>query len=196
MKGLMRQNDVYNMATRECKRKFQYMAVFDADEFLFIRKNNSADVYEFMRAFMKEHPNAGGLGANWLVFGSNGHKTKPAGGVLENYTMCAEKNFYSNHYIKTICDPSKVLYWADAHYCVYRKGFYNLDENGQKIIHSLTKEVNFAKIRVNHYFSKSREEWIKKRERGMVAYIGKIDLSSFEYHDQNIIHDDEILSRA
>ena len=149
---------------------------------------------------MNEHPNAGGIGVNWLVFGSNGHESKPEGGVLENFTRCAEKDFSSNHYIKTICDPMKVLSVFDAHTLLYYKNFRNLDENGNPIGQivnlSLTKSVNFDKIRINHYFTKSKQEFMQKRARGR-AYNGGIrPIENFYDHDRNEVLDIEILSHT
>ncbi|MBQ7665183.1 MAG: hypothetical protein IJS42_00545 [Synergistaceae bacterium] len=143
---------------------------------------------------MKSHPNAGGLGVNWLIFGSSGYKTKPEGGVLENYTMCAEKNFRPNYHIKTICDPLKVLCLVNPHFAIYRRGFHTLTENGEIVEGYLTRTVSFEKIRINHYFSKSKEEFMEKRERG-TGLATKRPIDDFYGHDQNVICDTEILSR-
>ena len=143
---------------------------------------------------MNSHPNAGGLGVNWLIFGSSGHDSKPEGGVLENYTRCAEKNFYANHHIKTICDPMKVLSAASAHFSLYFSKFYNLDENGNIVTNALTQEVHFEKIRINHYFCKSKEEYIKKRNRGMADNNSLRPMKDFINHDRNECEDTEILN--
>lgn len=108
----LRQRDAYNKALHDYGRRFRYLGIIDADEFLFVR--NSADggvgnLYSFVDKFMASHPNAGGLAVNWCIFGSNGHKTKPDGGVLENYTKRAQDNFSAHEVIKTICDPAKVF---------------------------------------------------------------------------------------
>ena len=143
---------------------------------------------------MKAHPKAGGISINWLIFGSNGHVTKPEGGVLENYTMCARKDFGVNHITKTITDPMRILS-ASGHTSVYRRGFYNLDENGN-IVHGRlsTKAVNFEQIRINHYFTKSLEEYKAKIARGKADQPDLRTMRDFTTHDQNVIHDTEILS--
>ena len=151
-------------------------------------------LYSFIDDFMNSHPNAGGLGVNWLIFGSSGHDSKPEGGVLENYTRCAEKNFYANHHIKTMCDPMKVLSAASAHFSLYFSKFYNLDENGNIVTNALTQEVHFEKIRINHYFCKSKEEYIKKRNRGMADNNSLRPMKDFINHDRNECEDTEILN--
>ena len=199
IKGKRRQLDAYNMAVHDYGRKFRYMAVIDADEFVYVRDENYREkgfnLYEFVDDFMKSHENAGGIAINWCIFGSNGHITKPEGNVLENYTMCSEKDFSPNLFIKTICDPLKVRYYGDPHFPVYLKGFYNLGEDGEIVRISVSKKVNVSKIRINHYFTKSREEYTLKKNRGKADRDDLRTMEDFYGHDQNIIHDTEILSR-
>lgn len=191
--GKMRQYDAYNIAINKYKNKFRYIAVLDCDEFLFCLEPGR-NLYEFIDEFMRAHPNAGGLGVNWLIFGSSGHETKPEGGVLKNFVMCAEKNFEPNHHIKTICDPQKVFSYNHPHFPAYFKGYYNFDENGKIISEAMTDSVSFNKIRINHYFGKSKEEYIQKRNRGMADNNNLRPMDDFYNHDQNIIKDTEILS--
>ena len=152
----------------------------------------------FMDDFMAAHPNAGGLGINWLIFGSSHHEKRPAGGVIENFTMCAEKNFYPNHFTKIICDPTRIL-TQSVHDATCRKGYYILNENGG-ISNWPTKEVLFDKIRINHYFCKSKEEYIAiKQARGDVFFgisSKNTTLNVFNSHDRNEVIDTEILSHV
>ena len=156
-----------------------------------------SNLYEFVDEFMTSHPNAGGLAVNWCIFGSSGHITKPEGGVLENYTMRAEDDFPANQHIKTICDPTKVFFYGHVHFPTYRRGFHNLDEDGRIVRGPITEQVHFSKIRVNHYFSKSLEEYQEKRIRGMADHLsGMRPMSDFTDHDRNEVHDTEILSHV
>ena len=196
-KGKLPQMEAYNAAMAEYGRKFKYIGVIDADEFLFVRAKlggGGNNLFDFVDKFMNEHKNAGGIGVNWLIFGSRHFEKKPDGGVLKNFTMCAEKDFIANHHIKTICDPLKVLAWWNPHFPIYRKGFQNLDENGEPVEGPFTKEVHFEKIRINHYYSKSKEEFIAKKDKGNAVGIAIRAMSDFIAHDQNVIKDTEILT--
>ena len=201
IKGRCRQCDAYNMAINDYGRKFKYMAFLDADEFLFIRNNTIGvgggyNLYEFIDGLIASHKNAGGIGVNWCIFGSAGHITKPEGGVLENYTMRSENDFRANFHIKTICDPMRVFHYGHCHFPTYRRGFYSIDENGGIVRGPFTSKVSFRLIRINHYFTKSKEEYKAKRQRGMADNLGIRPMSDFDDHDRNEIHDTEILSRA
>ena len=197
IKGKCRQNDAYNMALDKYGESFKYMGFVDADEFVFVRNitggGGVGSLYSFVDEFMTAHPNAGGLAINWCMFGSNGHKKRPAGGVLENFTRRAEDNFSCNRHVKTICDPTKTLSGTN-HNPVYYKDFYSLNENGDIVYSAFSEEVSFSKVRINHYFDKSREEFlIKKDVRGDVNNWIRT-MRDFEAYDQNVIHDTEILS--
>ena len=193
IRGRMRQTDAYNMALHECRRKFRYMAILDADEFLFMLKDTD-NLYEFVDNFMKSHKNAGGLAVNWCIFGSGGHITKPEGGLLENYTMRAEDDFPVNLHIKTICDTVRTMCFNHVHYPIYRRGFYNFDEESNIVPGAFTERVRLKRIRINHYFTKSREEFMAKRARGMADNLGIRSVDDFAHHDKNIVVDREILS--
>ena len=192
--GKIRQTDAYNHAVYNYKKKFKYFAIIDADEFLFTPDNaEPGALYKFVDDFMNKHKNAGGIGANWLVFGSSGHETKPAGGVLENYTRCAEKDFGAHHLIKTICDPLKV-FACSVHFCVYYGGFYTLSENGEIVNRAESQTINFDKIRINHYFMKSKQEFVQKIMRGMADNKVIRNIQDFYCMDRNEALDTEILS--
>ena len=199
LRGRRRQLDAYNIALNKYRHRFKYMGFIDADEFVFVRNNpyrgGGYNLYEFVDGFMKAYPHAGCLRINWLIFGSNHREKRPEGGVLENYTMCAEKDFPPNHFTKLIGDPAKLV-MTHVHAALCRKNYYELDENGE-ITRGQPKEVHFDKIRINHYFCKSKEEYITiKTQRGDGFFGQQIkDMNSFNYHDQNIYTNTEILSR-
>ena len=164
---------------------------------MFVRNNpyGGHNLYEFIDGFMKTFPNAGGILINWLNFGSSHHEKRPEGGVLENFTMCAAKDFPVNQLTKFIGDPAKLLAMV-VHNAVCRKNYYSLDEDGKIFAGRLgTKDVKFEKIRINHYFTKSREEFITKKDRGRADMLSIRDLKEFDDRDQNVCTDTEILSR-
>lgn len=144
---------------------------------------------------MTSHKNAGGIAVNILTFGSNGHITKPKGGVLENYTRCATSSWGGNYSIKTICDPLKT-YFASTHHCLYYRGFFSLNEDGGIVRGTIAKEIHFSKIRINHYFTKSKEEYYAKRNRGKADRLDIRPMSDFDSYDRNECSDTEILSLA
>ena len=59
---------------------------------------------------------------NWMMFDSNGHKQRPAGGVLKNYHRCEPSTL-----VKTIVKPKYVTGVYNAHRFVYRYGYHPID---------------------------------------------------------------------
>lgn len=145
---------------------------------------------------MAAHSNAGGIGINGLIFGSSHHETKPAGGILENFTTCSGKDFGYNRFLKTISDPVRAL----AHFVhspVFRRGYDLVNENGETLTSMETqicRDLHTDKIRFNHYFTKSKEEFIAKRNRGKADRFDIRPMSEFDIFDRNECTDTEILS--
>ena len=82
-----------------------------------------------------------------------------------------------------------------VHSIFCRRGFDLLNENGD-ILDGSQREVHFDKIRINHYFCKSLEEYTTiKMGRGDVFW-GELQkkIPAFHAHDRNEFTDTEILS--
>jgi hypothetical protein len=141
-----------------------WLAFIDIDEFLFSPK---AKLLPDVLADYADHP---AVGVNWVMFGSAGHKQKPAGGVLENYLRhgqldggvtylhlrLPDGSYRSeNSHIKSIVRPSKVVGCPNAHYMAYANDARAVDENGQPIEGPFSAKVSVENLRINHYWSAS-----------------------------------------
>lgn len=174
--GRAMQLPAYNDALEKHRYDTKYMAFIDADEFLF-SCDKEKNVVDQVRNIFKENPSAGGIAVNWRMFGSSGFISKPKGGVLDSFLYRAKENGRGNNCIKTITNPRRVYSYDHVHYPIYLFGFYSVDENGNKVNGWSHPQNNIHKLRINHYFTKSKEEWIKRRR------LGKAD---FEDRDQVI----------
>ena len=150
---------------------------------------------------------AASLGIHWQIFGSNGHKTADySRGVLERFTRRAPKDSMgsstargiatnANCWIKNVVNPRKINFFDDPHTINYFEGFYTVDENLNLCRNSFPRPIFADKIVINHYYTKSREEYAKKNRRGDVVKVEsyKYHESAFEMHDRNEEFDDGIL---
>lgn len=181
-----------------------WLGFIDVDEFLF---SPNAQLLPDVLAEYADHP---AVGVNWVMFGSSGHKQKPAGGVLENYLRRGELESgvpythlrrpdgsyrSENAHIKSIVQPSKVEACTNPHYMQYANGARAVDENGQPIDGPFTAKVSVNKLRINHYWSKSEEECRIKFNRGFADGSGARDWNEFLLHEAilNTVHDDTAL---
>lgn len=186
--GSIRQLDAYNIALRMYGKQYRYMAFLDCDEFMYGGKS----LYDTIDELFQKHTDMGGLGVNWLHFGSAGHETHPDSSVIENYQWRAEEDFYYNYVIKTVAVSTRVLAFASPHYPIYRRGYAGYDELGRKTIATRTKTVSTQYIRINHYFTKSKEDWVEKVKKGRADIPKPREMSRFEQYDRNEVFDDRL----
>ena len=167
------------------KNETKYMGFIDADEFVFpVIDENLIDVID---PTINEY-NASGIGINWRMYGSNNNINRVEGLIIENYKQRALDSFDPNKHVKTICNPRNVLFFRTPHNPIYFKG-NNIDENGKIITGPFNYNGTCNKLRINHYFTKSVEEYVIKMNRGRADSYRKRDMSDFYRHDKNDIYD-------
>ena len=66
---------------------------------------------------------------------------------------------------------------------------YNIDENGSKIEGPFNCNNSCTKLCINHYFTKSKEDYLFKMKRGRADSFKMRDISDFYKHDKNDIYD-------
>ena len=189
--GVAHQMDVYNAALEIARKNEEYLLFLDADEFVFLQ-NNSANLLESVQKIFRKDSHIGGIAINWLVFGSANHKEKPKGLVTQNYFFRSKEDFEFNVHVKTICDPRKVAGVLNPHYPEYLFRYYAVDQRFNKVFGAFNRGGINQDIRINHYFTKSREEFILKRNRGMADSNRVRDPKEFEIHDKNDVYDDSM----
>ena len=196
IKGRARQLDAYNDAIRKYAERTKYMAFIDLDEFL-VLEDETSTLKETIDSIMSKDRRAGGIAVNWCMYGSSGHQTKPNGLVIENFLYRGTPDRRGNDCIKTIANPRIVEKYQHVHYPTYKAGFYNIDELGKRVDGwSNPRSGNTKRIRINHYFTKSKEEWIERRSHGKADTADKNDkrtLDEFYEHDKNDVYDDILL---
>src|SRR5207247_1333277 len=140
----------------------RWIAFLDADEFLFSPTGKS------LPAVLSDYEEWPGVGANWATFGTSGHRIKPSGLVIENYTV--RLNSRLDRLIKSIVDPTRTTRCLGPHGFAYLNGSA-VDENRYPIGGGATTYVSSSRLRVNHYLSKSEEEF-RSKLASREAYTG------------------------
>jgi len=115
--------------------------------------------------FLKDYEQFGGVAVAWEEFGFNGHKTRPEGLLIENYTQTCKD---LGHHIKTIVQPEFALGFAgNPHNFVYEQGRYTVTENLTRVdgAHIMT-DYSYQKIKAHHYNTLSEEEFNRKMNKG------------------------------
>lgn len=192
--GRYRQYDAYNDAINRYGHLAKYMAFIDCDEFM-MSVDPDRSLLEIIESAFRKDGNAGGLGINWCIYGSSGYVTKPEGGlVMENFTHHSHINYERNYTIKSIVKPYCVLGFSHPHYPKYKPGFYCIDFNGEIIPYWRNEISEYIGIRLNHYYCKSKEEYVKRISLGRCDMPGIKPMDNFYKDDRNEVQDDVMLS--
>ena len=189
--GRGRQIEAYNDAIKRFKNETKYMAFIDCDEFL-VPENSEMTLIDTIEMIMKKDIHSGGIAVNWRMYGSSGYENKPEGGVLENFLYRGDCNARGNDCVKTIANPRLIKKYAHPHYPCYYLGYYNINEKGKRVKRWSNDCGETELIRINHYFTKSKEEWIKRRNQGQADRKNKNDvrtIDEFYEHDHNQVYD-------
>lgn len=172
--GTAMQYAAYNDAVKRFKFQSRYIAFIDGDEFIYPKTNRS--VIEVVDEILSDKENVAALGINWQCFGSNGQeKADYTRGVLERFTRRAPDNWTfinadnirdGNIWLKSIVNPRRIDYFADPHNAHYFGGFKVVNANGTQILNSASYPIDTDKIVINHFYTKSLEEFATKTVRG------------------------------
>ncbi len=152
------------IAYGHCLKKYgsfcRWLAFIDADEFI-VPKTFTGNLPDFLVPYEQY----GGIGINWLVFGSNGHIEKPAS-QIESYTRRLPKSDPLNDHVKSIVQPRYVKHIPSGpHHFHYKWGKYSVNENFKRFKGPYSPHST-NKIQLNHYWLRSEADFREKLIRG------------------------------
>ena len=111
--------------------------------------------------------------------------------LIENFLWRAKIGKPGTQIIKSIVRPECCLKWIHPHYPVYRLGYDGIDFDGHIVPMWENPILDYKKLMICHYFTKSKNQWIKRRAMGQ-ASTGKNKprpIDDFYRHDNNDILD-------
>ncbi len=159
------------MAFAHCMRltfgKTFWLVLIDADEFLFTPKGKA------LNSILGGLEESAAIVVNSYTFGDCGHSSKPPGLVIENYLKRYPTAVMDNYEFKSIVQPGTVLRISNPHWFHLQP---HAKVNG-KICKTGTGRkrwpfcISNELLRINHYHTKSTEEFAAKLVRGSVAQL-------------------------
>jgi hypothetical protein len=175
----------------------RWMAFIDIDEYLF------SPTLVPVPQVLKDYEQWPGVHVNWAVFGPSGHVTPPPGLLTESYTDRAPDNHPFNRMCKCVVDPRRAIGIAagvSVHAFDYTEG-HGVDENFQprnQRPRGQTEKSSYTRLRVNHYYMKSKEEWFgkmnaPKADTGLPRQYGAHGYDRMAA-DFSVVHDETILA--
>ena len=117
-------------------------------------------------------------------------------GVLKNFLYRSEEDDKGNNRIKTIINPRVTFEFHSPHFPIYFKPYYSISEKDERADGWSYHNDNIQLLRINHYFTKSKEEWIKRRSIGKADFFSLNNsrtMQEFYEHDNNDTWDPSML---
>ena len=150
------QIDGYAFLVRLAAGMTEWMAIIDMDEF--IRLNGPADLPTFLAGV-----DADQVLCRWQFYGHSGHRARPEGLVVENFVMAQDG--YADQ-VKSIFRPETVVK-AGVHAQITVNG-RTQTAGGDRALEAwrVSHRRGGNPVQVNHYYSRSWEEYEHKMRRG------------------------------
>lgn len=140
-----KQITAYECCLQGWGREFDWIAFIDTDEF--IMPTNG------LKDYLAANKDCPAIRLKWRLYGANGHVARPLGGVVDNYTKsCGPVPTIFTMPFKTILNTR---FAPDCIFTVNQITHYQAKEN--------------ASYWINHYITKSWEDWKARLKRGQVS---------------------------
>ena len=142
----------------------RWIAFIDIDEFLFAP--DGVSMPEVLAGY-EQYP---GVYVSRLEFGTSGHLHKPPGLVIENYLRRRAYSPGDLEWTKSIVDPERAVKCVNAHIFLYDDGFA-VDMDRVPVVRPPfgPTPVRMSPLRINHYVTKSEEEYRAKLDQWEAA---------------------------
>ena len=180
----------FHHAIDSYRNSSEWCAFIDADEFLYPIEGDS------IKDVLKDVSSAPAVAVYWLNFGSNGHKERPQGLCIKSFTRRAPDDFPDHYVMKSIVRPDAIVAYLHPHQSLVL-GCY-VQEDGTPIfpIGGRCSVPKRRRLAINHYYTKSRQQLLKKRERGRPLGEGDPEriraMEFFTLRDRNDVEDSTI----
>jgi predicted O-methyltransferase YrrM len=163
----------------------------DIDEFIVLKKHNN--IKEFIKEYIYDGENnvmCGGICMNWRFFGSSNKTENTREPNTQRFTKCEEKG---NFHVKTMFHKKFYGSMPNVHYIFVNNEKYPLRTVTGKIMNSpFNEDIDLSVVQVNHYKSKTLEEFKHIRTRGRADLHANPDedvSADFKFYDRNEIED-------
>lgn len=150
------QYPAYTEIVQQHANDCRWIAFIDLDEFIF--PVHHKNIINYLHTLPK---NFALLVVSWVLYGSSNHEKKQKGLIIENYKY-HRKNPSG---VKSIVNPRLIV---DVRVHIHHVAGFIIDGNGKKLgkIDQDNNPPPTDKIRINHYVTKSKQEFEQRIKRG------------------------------
>jgi tetratricopeptide (TPR) repeat protein len=179
----------YDHCIQEYGQFSQWIGFIDTDEFIVPKTT------PHLKNFLRDYETYAGLSISSLFYGSGGNQTRPGCGQIIGYQMRTPEALSKNRFIKSIVQPDKVVFPISPHSFMYKEGEFCVNENNARV-DSQFFPCYVAKIQLNHYYTRSAQEWKEKKIRGRGDSGDPYEDDAWvDLNKNSSIHDDTAIQR-
>ncbi|WP_022932663.1 glycosyltransferase family 92 protein [Treponema bryantii] len=190
------QMQCYHDGIERFKNETEWLSFIDIDEF--IVPNSTDNIYEFLKPFQKKFPV---VIAYWKMFGTGGMLSRDTNGLVtkdltvswNKYTDIGKVFFNTAFNFNKYDKRNGILH----HYCWGKKGKLNLPPVnifgkicilGKNPI-PLGTDSSIFPLQINHYFTKTYDEYLQKKAKGDVYF-------KINPHDEEYFYEHEMKNQS
>ena len=160
--GHKKQQIAYNnWLSSKYRKDFDWAAIIDCDEFIVLHKHKS--ISDFLSEF--DVNGTAGISPNWFFFGSGGQESPSPNpeSLIKRFTF---RDKIPNRHVKTILNLKIKSAMRDPH----SPNKPTIDTNRKKFSGPFNPKGPTDIIQINHYYHKSKQEWIERISRGQCSH--------------------------
>ena len=169
-----KQTDLYNWFGDRYNNVYDWVAFIDIDEFIIFSSDYN------LEKLCSEFESYPAVLLNWKIMGASGHISRPSCKIMEAYTIEEEPTEMDKLYFwKSFCNLTR---WRGIKKVHDGIGAVNTNHNTN------TNEWYYDKAWINHYFTKSWEDWCDRIFKRGGTVRGHRRLSDFFETNKSMQH--------
>lgn len=158
--GVPPQRAAYSHFIDNFSADYEFILICDMDELLIVPNYNAKS---FLMNAISDKPDLGAIAIPWLIFGAGGEEYYKNELIIDRFLKCDDN---VSNVVKTLFRPSCVQNMR-THICDLIRGSYLSGDLSQAIWHDVhphwVTNNNESGAVIYHYYTKSRDEWVKRR---------------------------------
>lgn len=174
------QIEAYDHFANTAGKGFDWGVFIDADEYICLFKHASLSDY------LARFDDCSCVALQWRNFGPSGHAKRPSGLIIENYNLrLPDDEFPAHGHVKSIVRLRDYICAVDPH--SFHVSGRIVDEHKSDVRftvserhYSIQNILNHDEACVNHYYTKSEEDWRRKVFRGFADHAADAPVSRSE----------------
>ena len=183
------QYDCYRNCLINYGQESRWIGFLDTDEFVEFT-DGTTDIKEFL----KEFENDLAVWIPWETYGANGHVERPTGGMRENYTkpIISPYGLWGKIFVQTALVQRMYVHGADSvgyYYPIVTQEHGVLYETYTDTCNRMDNGENiYPRVKINHYMTRSYQDWVEKMSRGSSDPVFKRKFNTFFGYNPDMMY--------